>query len=158
MEVLSSCYWPCNVRELENCIVRKVTIVQGGVIRDFAFPCKQNRCLTQTLHFMDKADAVAAVPAQSIPMLPSRRASEVEPAADGSVTRIGPTRLLTPSPGGASHDAPPEGEKENLIWAMVARKPATMKPSGGAMGCHVEAPHSRRAGKCGACSASALVV
>ncbi len=112
MEVLSSCYWPGNVRELENCIERTATMVQGGVIRDFSFPCKQNRCLTQTLHFMDKADAVAPAPA-----LPGRRGSE-EPPADSAVTRIGPTRHLPPSPGGASHDTPPEGEKERLIWAM----------------------------------------
>jgi Nif-specific regulatory protein len=36
-------------------------MVQGDTIRDLSFPCKQNRCLTQTLHFLDKADAVAAV-------------------------------------------------------------------------------------------------
>ena len=59
MKVLASCYWPGNVRELENCIERTATMVQGDTIRDAAFPCKSNRCLTQTLHFVDKADAVA---------------------------------------------------------------------------------------------------
>jgi Nif-specific regulatory protein len=68
MKVLSSCYWPGNVRELENCIERTATMVQGDTIRDLAFPCKQNRCLTQTLHFLDKADAVAAVAAVDTPM------------------------------------------------------------------------------------------
>ncbi|MDT7838818.1 nif-specific transcriptional activator NifA [Aquabacterium sp. OR-4] len=61
MKVLTSCYWPGNVRELENCVERTATMVQGDLIRDFAFPCRQNRCLTQTLHFVDKADAVSAV-------------------------------------------------------------------------------------------------
>ena len=59
MKVLTSCYWPGNVRELENCVERTATMVSGETIRDLAFPCRQNRCLTQTLHFIDKADAVA---------------------------------------------------------------------------------------------------
>ncbi|MBK1615320.1 nif-specific transcriptional activator NifA [Rubrivivax gelatinosus] len=63
MKVLTACYWPGNVRELENCIERTATMVQGDLIRDLAFPCRNNRCLTQTLHFLDKADAVAAAAA-----------------------------------------------------------------------------------------------
>ncbi|WP_141291764.1 nif-specific transcriptional activator NifA, partial [Ideonella azotifigens] len=59
MEVLTHCYWPGNVRELENCIERTATMVQGEVIRGLAFPCRHNRCLTQTLHHLDKDDAVA---------------------------------------------------------------------------------------------------
>jgi Nif-specific regulatory protein len=51
MKVLTSCYWPGNVRELENCIERTATMAQGDTIQDFGFPCKQNKCLTQTLHF-----------------------------------------------------------------------------------------------------------
>jgi Nif-specific regulatory protein len=59
MQVLSNCYWPGNVRELQNCIERTATMVHGEAIRDLAFPCKSNRCLTQTLHHMEKEDAVA---------------------------------------------------------------------------------------------------
>jgi len=104
MRVLTRCYWPGNVRELENCIERTATMVEGDTINDLAFPCRQNRCLTQTLHFLDKADAVtpAAGPAQ--------------PGDD--VTRIGPTRHLPPSPASASPADPPETERERLIWAM----------------------------------------
>jgi Nif-specific regulatory protein len=59
MKVMTNCYWPGNVRELENCIERTATMVQGDYIRDLAFPCKHNRCLTQTLHHVEKEDAVA---------------------------------------------------------------------------------------------------
>ena len=127
MKVLTSCYWPGNVRELENCIERTATMVQGEFIRDLAFPCKQNRCLTQTLHFLDKADAVApvapAAPAVELPMPtlpPARRepvTAEAEADADG-VTRIGPTSHLPTSPSSAHAPEPPEGERERLIWAM----------------------------------------
>jgi Nif-specific regulatory protein len=119
MAVLSSCYWPGNVRELENCVERTATMVQGDTIRDLAFPCKQNRCLTQTLHFLDKADAVAAV--ARLPALASAGGEPADPAAaadDDGITRIGPTSHLPPSPAGTAGSEPPEGERERLIWAM----------------------------------------
>ncbi|MCW5666354.1 MAG: nif-specific transcriptional activator NifA [Piscinibacter sp.] len=128
MKVLSSCYWPGNVRELENCVERTATMVTGDVIRDLAFPCRQNRCLTQTLHFVEKADAVAAVealrkaPAPALP-IDDDLGDRPVPDADG-VTRIGPTQHLPPSPSrdpvraAERGNEPPEGERERLIWAM----------------------------------------
>ncbi len=117
MKVLASCYWPGNVRELENCIERTATMVQGDTIRDLAFPCKQNRCLTQTLHFLDKADAVAAVASSPVAMPVSRKVPAEAPG-EGEVTRIGPTAALPASPSRDVADTPPEGERDRLIWAM----------------------------------------
>ncbi|HEV6965986.1 MULTISPECIES: nif-specific transcriptional activator NifA [Roseateles] len=116
MKVLSACYWPGNVRELENCVERTATMVQGDTIRDLAFPCRQNRCLTQTLHFLDKADAVAA----AAPSMPSSRGSQPVATAPSEVTRIGPTHSLPAAPQPASADAadPPQDERDRLIWAM----------------------------------------
>jgi Nif-specific regulatory protein len=131
MKVLGSCYWPGNVRELENCIERTATMVQGDTITDFGFPCKQNRCLTQTLHHMDKDDAVAAaVPMtrRSIPIHaadPAEGASAVSASASaslpvpGETTRIGPTHSLPArAPARPQPAEPPDGERERLIWAM----------------------------------------
>jgi Nif-specific regulatory protein len=112
MKVLSSCYWPGNVRELENCIERTATMVQGDTIRDLSFPCKQNRCLTQTLHFLDKADAVAAVAA------PARRDASPAVPGEAEVVRIGPTHSLPARPAAPSTDEPPDGERDRIIWAM----------------------------------------
>ncbi len=122
MKVLTSCYWPGNVRELENCIERTATMVQGDTIRDLAFPCKQNRCLTQTLHFLDKADAVAAVASLAAPPVQPARAADAgvaPPTASSSPTRIGPTHALPASPARDDEAPPPlEDERERLIWAM----------------------------------------
>jgi Nif-specific regulatory protein len=127
MTVLSTCYWPGNVRELENCIERTATMVHGDTITDFGFPCKQNRCLTQTLHHMDKADAVAValpMPSRSIPVHPvgpAGGAAAAVPAlpAPGETTRIGPTHSLPARPAaGDQPTEPPDGERERLIWAM----------------------------------------
>jgi Nif-specific regulatory protein len=119
MKVLTSCYWPGNVRELENCIERTATMVQGEAIRDLAFPCRQNRCLTQTLHFLDKSDAVAAIANLAPPPArPARNGSALGEPADDDITHIGPTHKLPASPASAAAAEPPEGERERLIWAM----------------------------------------
>jgi Nif-specific regulatory protein len=97
-------------------------MIKGDTIRDFAFPCKQNKCLTQTLHFLDKADAVAAVAppnARPAPASPAHAPSPPvdAPFGDSEVTLIGPTHA---SPRKGSGAAPPEGadERQRLIWAM----------------------------------------
>jgi Nif-specific regulatory protein len=134
MEVLTTCYWPGNVRELENCIERTATMVQGDVIRALAFPCRHNRCLTQTLHHVDKDDAVSAARTLTplhIPVVRSTVRDLPRPvrATDGSdavetmaevgddVLRIGPTEHLNGTPRQFG-DEPPAGERERLIWAM----------------------------------------
>ena len=104
LNVLVNCYWPGNVRELENCIERTATMARGESISELHFPCQTNRCLTQTLHNVDKDDAVAPVRAPAgpieisvpIPEIPHRSAA--------------PERLFG--------ENMPEGEKERLIWAM----------------------------------------
>jgi Nif-specific regulatory protein len=119
MKVLASCYWPGNVRELENCIERTATMVQGDVIGDFAFPCRQNRCLTQTLHFLEKPDALAPATAGAarIPA-PVDTGDDSGFGADEEVTRIGPMQSLPATGSGAAGATPPAGERERLIWAM----------------------------------------
>ena len=127
MEVLTHCYWPGNVRELENCIERTATMVQGDLIRGIAFPCRHNRCLTQTLHHLDKEDAVAPIRMPTplhIPVRPAPAAhaphalpDDHEVAVADDVLRIGPTEQLSSAPRQFGNE-PPEGERERLIWAM----------------------------------------
>jgi Nif-specific regulatory protein len=142
MKVLSTCYWPGNVRELENCIERTATMVQGDTLREVGFGCKQNRCLTQTLHSLDKEDAVAAAstplsvpvsgtigrmrPAGSAAATPqvasqpnayANAADADARAGNDGVTVIGPTRQL-PAGRASAPAAEPQGERERLIWAM----------------------------------------
>lgn len=139
MRVLASCYWPGNVRELENCVERTATMSNGNVISDLSFPCRENRCLTQVLHHIDREDAVrpsrlAEIPIAEIPMAPPPRqpayfgggaeAGESRPAdLDAMDSAFGsPLALSSGSePGGAASaraDDKPEGERERLIWAM----------------------------------------
>jgi len=89
MKVMTNCYWPGNVRELENCIERTATMVQGDYIRDLAFPCKHNRCLTQTLHHVEKEDAVAPATA-TIDFVPRGAAPGYAVPSNGAVPYLPP--------------------------------------------------------------------
>jgi Nif-specific regulatory protein len=128
MDVLTHCYWPGNVRELENCIERTATMVQGDAIRAVAFPCRHDRCLTKTLHHLDKEDAVSPIRMPTSLHLPPRPPKEPttpvvavdgddEGHDDADVLRIGPTEHLSGTPRRYGNE-PPEGERERLVWAM----------------------------------------
>ncbi|TAL21578.1 MAG: nif-specific transcriptional activator NifA, partial [Aquabacterium sp.] len=81
-------------------------------ITDLAFPCQDNRCLTQVLHHIDREDAVrpgrlADIPITEIPMAPPRAPEPVAVAPASAV-----------APAAAADDGKPEGERERLVWAM----------------------------------------
>lgn len=119
MRVLTSCYWPGNVRELENCVERTATMAHDDVITDLAFPCRENRCLTQVLHHIEREDAVRPggrlvdIPITEVPMVPPpsvpvAAAAPAEPPGAGTDAAV----LSPPA------DDKPAGERERLIWAM----------------------------------------
>ena len=49
VQVLKSCYFPGNVRELENCVQRTATFAVGDSIVASDFACGQDQCLSATL-------------------------------------------------------------------------------------------------------------
>ncbi|MFZ5487289.1 MAG: nif-specific transcriptional activator NifA [Pseudomonadota bacterium] len=135
MRVLSNCYWPGNVRELENCVERTATMAHSDLITDLAFPCQENRCLTQVLHHIEREDAVrpgrlAQIPITEVPMAaPAQPASpgagasampgEGAPALSGEgaeAAASAPSSMAAPADGRL--DGKPGGERERLIWAM----------------------------------------
>lgn len=49
MDVLKACYFPGNVRELENCVFRTATMSRGPSIEGQDFACGHGECLSSTL-------------------------------------------------------------------------------------------------------------
>ncbi len=117
LKVLTSCYWPGNVRELENCVERTATMALNEDLTDLSFPCHDNRCLTQVLHYVDREDAVKPGRPINIPIeeAPSRGHHQPHPreAAPDDVD-------AEPFGGGSATalDDKPDGERDRLVWAM----------------------------------------
>jgi len=96
MAVLSGCYFPGNVRELENCIRRTATLSREPKIGADAFACREEGCLSSVLwQGAGRSAAPAAFPGGFTPL-------PVLPAGQGGAANHGqavqPIRPVEPQP------------------------------------------------------------
>jgi len=127
MGVLSDCYFPGNVRELENCVWRTATLASGNKIMDRDFACQNDGCMSAMVW---KGAAVDTHPPGYMPLpIASSNSGGVlrraPPAAEKSVA-VSAAAVAAPTP--VPHDCPAPGacpatpdqrsEKERLIQAM----------------------------------------
>ncbi len=111
MPVLQSCFFPGNVRELENCIRRTATLASGERITEKDFACHSDSCLSAVLWKQlpraGQAPSPAAMPGALPPVLPSAPV----PAASDAACASAATCKVPNRGGGAS-------EYEQLVEAM----------------------------------------
>jgi Nif-specific regulatory protein len=71
VQVLKSCYFPGNVRELENCVQRTATFATGDAIVASDFACAQDQCLSATLWKGKSHESAGAAAVGGLGPLPS---------------------------------------------------------------------------------------
>ncbi|MEJ2117211.1 MAG: nif-specific transcriptional activator NifA [Alphaproteobacteria bacterium] len=110
--VLKACYFPGNIRELENCICRTATLAQGVAILPEDFACGHGECLSATL-WRTRGHTPSASESEGFTPLP--------------VAPVRPARNMSPGGSVTAGSAPMEGEgntaanvvsRESLIQAM----------------------------------------
>jgi Nif-specific regulatory protein len=119
IEVLTHCYFPGNVRELDNCVQRTATLVQGNSIVADDFACRHDECLSAVLwkgreHLAPVQPPLPPRPRPAVPLpvappsVDAGTAPPAEPVHDAAATRDGGEPA-----GGAG-----ASERERLIDAM----------------------------------------
>jgi Nif-specific regulatory protein len=118
IDVMLNCYFPGNVRELENCVQRTATLARGQSITGENFACTNDQCLSSMLWKGSKEAQAGARPRPGVllPIAPQPASTNSAPRACATADRTSVSDV--PSEGVAPAFGPPVPERDRLIDAM----------------------------------------
>jgi Nif-specific regulatory protein len=118
LDALQCCYFPGNVRELENCVYRTATMTKGDLIDDMNLLCRHDTCLSATLWSKRHGSGHVSAPVKvsgPIPVPTGPLPTSAQPAPPPPV--VSPPAAPAPVlPDLASDD--PVTERDRLVQAM----------------------------------------
>ncbi|WP_082915071.1 nif-specific transcriptional activator NifA [Paramagnetospirillum marisnigri] len=118
LEALQRCYFPGNVRELENCVYRTATMTRGQVIDQMDLSCNRDTCLSSSLWSKEAQPVVNQrsnpVPVPTGPLVPPQSHSHPHPVAP-SVADAPAAQSEAGMPAELGDDA---SERDRLVQAM----------------------------------------
>ncbi|PAQ09942.1 nif-specific transcriptional activator NifA [Mesorhizobium temperatum] len=113
LDLISQCYFPGNVRELENCVQRTATLARSRTITPSDFACKNSQCLSSLLwKGADRSHGGNAIDELSQrDTMPVRRIG----APEGDIT---PVKVVYPNDPASPAMGPHLTERDRLTDAM----------------------------------------
>ena len=128
IEVLTQCYFPGNVRELDNCVQRTATMVQGNAIVADDFACRHDECLSAVLwkgreHLAQVAPPLPQRPRPAVPLPVVPQPIDVMPPMPPEpVDSSRPREEVIAAPAGSERDRLIEAmERAGWVQAKAAR-------------------------------------
>ncbi|MBC7950401.1 MAG: nif-specific transcriptional activator NifA [Rhodospirillaceae bacterium] len=121
LQGLQRCFFPGNVRELENCVTRSATMCKGAVVTEMDLSCKRDNCLSSVLWKTNRPNAQELHHIEPAPPPASAYTAPPPPPPPPAPVAMPPAAAPTYTAPAYDDMEPPSAElseRERLVQAM----------------------------------------